>query len=133
MRQAAVRGVAAVMAVAWASLAGTAFAQAQAPAKLDVTGTWAFEVQTEAGTGTPQVTFKQEGEKLTGHYSSAVLGEADLAGTIKGPAIEFTVAASVQGNSVTVTFTGTVDDANSMKGKVSFAGLGEGTFTGKRK
>ena len=133
MRQAAVRVVAVAMAVAWGCLAGTAFAQSQAPAKVDVTGTWAFEVQTEAGTGTPQVTFKQEGEKLTGHYSSAVLGEADLTGIIKGLAIEFTVAASVQGNSLTVTFTGTVDDANSMKGKVSFAGLGEGTFTGKRK
>lgn len=79
------------------------------------------------------VTFKQDGEKLTGHYSSSVLGEAELAGTIKGAAIEFTVAASVQGNAVSVTFAGTVDDANSMKGKVSFAGLGEGTFTGKRK
>jgi hypothetical protein len=114
-------------------LAWTAVAQPQAPAKIDVTGVWLFEVQTEAGTGTPQVTFKQDGEKLTGHYSSSVLGEAELAGSIKGAAIEFTVAASVQGNSVTVTFTGTVDDANSMKGKVSFAGLGEGTFTGKRK
>jgi hypothetical protein len=108
-------------------------AAAQAPAKVDVTGAWAFEVQTEAGTGTPLVTFKQEGEKLTGHYSSAVLGEAELSGSIKGTAIEFTVAANVQGNAISVTFTGTVDDANSMKGKVSFAGLGEGTFTGKRK
>jgi hypothetical protein len=26
-----------------------------------------------------------------------------------------------------------IDDNNSMKGKVSFAGFGEGTFTGKRK
>jgi hypothetical protein len=108
-------------------------AAAQVPTKIDVTGAWAFEVQTEAGTGTPLVTFTQDGEKLTGHYSSSVLGEAELSGSIKGTAIEFTVAASVQGNAISVTFTGTVDDANSMKGKVSFAGLGEGTFTGKRK
>jgi len=126
--------------ISWLGVAITAIAiclvghaAAQAPAKVDVTGAWAFEVQTEAGTGTPLVTFKQEGEKLTGHYSSAVLGEAELSGTIKGTAIEFTVAANVQGNAISVTFTGTVDDANSMKGKVSFAGLGEGTFTGKRK
>jgi len=133
MRQAAVRQVGLLIAIACICAAGTAVAQTQAPAKIDVTGVWAFEVQTEAGTGTPEVTFKQEGEKLTGHYSSAVLGEADLAGSVKGPAIEFTVAASVQGNSISVTFTGTIDDANSMKGKVTFAGLGEGTFTGKRK
>jgi hypothetical protein len=122
----------AIVAVAL-GLVGRAAAQAQAPAKIDVTGTWAFEVQTEAGTGTPMVTLKQDGEKLTGHYSSAVLGEAELTGSVKGTAIEFTVAASVQGNAIAVTFTGTVDDANTMKGKVSFAGLGEGTFTGKRK
>jgi len=133
MRQTAVRGAAVGIAAAWVCLAWIAVAQAQTPAKVDVTGVWLFEVQTEAGAGTPQVTFKQEGEKLTGHYSSSVLGEAELAGSVKGAAIEFTVAASVQGNAVTLTFTGTVDDANSMKGKVSFAGLGEGTFTGKRK
>ena len=133
MRQTGVRRVAVAVAIAWAGLGGTGIAQTQAPAKVDVTGTWAFEVQTEAGAGAPQVTFKQDGEKLTGHYSSAVLGEAELTGTVKGTAIEFAVAASVQGNSLTVIFTGTVDDANSMKGKVSFAGLGEGTFTGKRK
>ena len=60
-------------------------AAAQVPATIDVTGAWAFEVQTEAGTGTPLVTFKQDGEKLTGHYSSSVLGEAELSGSIKGP------------------------------------------------
>ena len=62
-----------------------------------------------------------------------MLGEAELEGTLKGAAIEFTVAASVQGNAITVTFTGTVEGANAMKGKVSFAGLGEGTFTATRK
>ena len=56
-----------------------------------------------------------------------------FAGCIKELVIEFTVAASVQGNAITLTFTGTVEDANSMKGKVSFSGLGEGTFTAKRK
>jgi hypothetical protein len=104
-----------------------------AQAKVDVTGIWAFEVQTENGTGTPQLTFKQEGEKLTGHYSSQMLGEADLTGTVKGQAIEFVVAANVQGNAIELSFVGTIESKDSMKGKVSFAGLGEGTFTGKRK
>jgi hypothetical protein len=134
MTQAAARRTAVMLAIAWACLGGIAIAQTQTPPRIDVTGAWAFEVQTQAGTGTPQVTFKQEGEKLTGHYSSAVLGEADLAGTVKGTAIEFSLTAEVQGNSITLTFSGTVgDDGNSVKGKVDFAGLGEGTFTGKRK
>jgi len=104
-----------------------------APAKIDVTGIWAFEVQTENGTGTPQLTFKQEGEKLTGHYSSQFLGEAELSGTVKGQAIEFVVAANVQGNAIELSFVGTLESKDAMKGKVSVAGLGEGTFTGKRK
>lgn len=125
--------LAVLVAVALACLPASMAAIARAQSKIDVTGTWAFEVQTEAGTGTPQVTFKQDGEKLTGHYSSAMLGEADLTGTVKGQEIKFSLTASVQGASVDLTFSGTVEDNNSMKGKVSFGGLGEGTFTGKRK
>lgn len=122
-----------MMAIALASLTGSAVAQTQAPAKIDVTGSWAFTVQTEMGTGNPQVTFKQDGEKLTGHYSSTVLGEADLTGSVKAQAIAFSFTASVQGNSIELTFSGTVEANNSMKGTVSFGGFGDGTFTGKRK
>lgn len=122
-------GPAAAIGMAW--LAALAFAQA--PPAVDVTGTWVFEVQTQAGTGTPQVTFKQDGEALTGHYSSSLLGEADLKGTVKGRAIAFTMTLTVQGTSLEVTYTGTIEDSNSMKGTVDFAGMGEGTFTGKRK
>jgi hypothetical protein len=104
-----------------------------AEGRVDVTGIWAFEVQTENGTGTPTVTFKQDGEKLTGHYSSQFLGEADLTGTVKGQAIEFVVAANVQGNAIELSFAGIVENKDSMKGKVSLAGMGEGTFAGKRK
>lgn len=133
MSQARVGQVVVMMAIAWVCFAGLPAAQTQAPAKVDVTGAWAFEVKTEMGTGTPQVTLKQEGEKLTGHYSSAVLGEADLTGTVKGAAIEFSLTAEVQGNSIMLTFSGTVDDNTTMQGKVTFAGFGEGTFSGKRK
>src|SRR5262252_7484570 len=65
--------------------------------KIDVTGAWAFTIMSEAGTGTPTVTFKQDGEKITGHYSSMLVGEADLTGTVKGQAIEFTVRADLGG------------------------------------
>src|SRR5262245_34099468 len=69
---------------------------AQAP-KFDVSGEWTFTVQSDAGTSTPAVTLKQNGEKLTGHYSSMLVGEAELTGTVKGQNIEFTVSADVQG------------------------------------
>ena len=107
-----------------------AAAQNEKPA--DVSGVWAFTIETGAGTGTPTVTFKQDGEKLTGHYSSQVLGERDFTGTIKGTAINFTVEADIQGQAVKVTYSGTVDK-DTMKGKVVLGELGEGTFTGKKK
>ena len=125
--------LAVLVAVALACLPASMAALAPAQSKIDVTGTWAFEVQTEAGTGTPQVTFKQDGEKLTGMYSSQLLGEVALTGSVKGQAIQFTLAANVQGNALEVVFSGTVDDSASMKGKVTFTGVGEGSFTGKRK
>ena len=35
---------------------------AAAQQKLNITGKWVFDVQTDAGGGTPTVTFKQDGE-----------------------------------------------------------------------
>jgi hypothetical protein len=110
-----------------AALAAVAFAQA-----VNVTGTWTFTVETGGGSGTPTLTFKQDGEKLTGHYSSQTLGEADFTGTVKGNAIQFTFNANAQGTEIDVVYAGTVDGAT-MKGTVSMAG-GQlsGTFTGKK-
>lgn len=125
--------LAVLVAVALACLPAPMAALERAQSKIDVTGAWAFEVQTEAGTGTPQVTFKQDGEKLTGVYSSQLLGQLELTGSVKGQAIQFTLAANVQGNALEVVFSGTIDDSASMKGTVTFTGVGEGSFTGKRK
>ena len=52
------------------------------------------------------MTFKQDGEKLTGTYSSQMLGEQPLTGTIKGNDITFGFQASFDGNAVKVTYTG---------------------------
>ncbi|MGE0132031.1 MAG: hypothetical protein AB7U82_28450 [Blastocatellales bacterium] len=97
--------------------------------KVDVTGAWDFTVETDAGSGNPSFTFKQEGEKLTGRYKGA-FGEADLTGTVKGAKIEFSIKVTGQLEGV-VTYTGTTD-GKTVKGKVSLAGVGEGTFTGKK-
>jgi lipopolysaccharide export system protein LptA len=99
---------------------------------VDVSGNWALTVETSAGTGNPSVEFKQDGETLTGNYSSQVFGEQKVTGTIKGNAITFGFTTSFQGSTVTVTYAGTAD-TSSMKGKVTLGDLGEGTFTGKKK
>jgi len=105
---------------------------AEAQQKVDVTGKWAFSVETGAGTGTPTVTLKQDGEKLTGHYSSQTFGEVDLTGSVKGNAIEFSFSADAQGTALKVTYKGTVESKDAMKGTVDLGGLGEGTWTAKK-
>ena len=105
---------------------------AAAQQKLNITGKWVFEVQTDAGTGTPTVTFKQDGDKVSGHYSSMTLGEADFTGTLKGQALTFNFNADLQGQAVPVTYTATVDSAATMKGTIDIGGAASGTFTGKK-
>jgi len=61
MRREAFRSLAA--AAMLIGLISTGALQAQ---KVDLTGKWLFNVQTDAGSGTPTVTLKQDGEKLTG-------------------------------------------------------------------
>ena len=108
------------------------FGAAAQSGKVDVTGKWTFNVQTDAGSGTPTVTLKQDGEKLTGHYSSQTFGEQELTGSIKGNDLKFSFSADVQGTALTVTYTGTVESKDSLKGSVDLGGLGQGTFTAKR-
>ena len=100
-------------------------------AKTDVTGKWAFNVETGAGSGAPTITLKQDGEKLTGHYSGQ-LGEADLTGTIKGQEFTFKFTVDAQGNNLECTYTGTAESKDSLKGKLDIAGLANGTFTAKK-
>ena len=97
----------------------------------DVAGTWNIMLDIGGNTATPSVTLKQDGETLTGTYSSQLLGEQKVTGTIKGNAITFGFTASFDGNAVKVTYSGTVEKAT-MKGKVTFGDLGEGEFSAKK-
>ena len=64
-------------------------------AAVDISGKWQFTVDTDAGSGSPTFVFKQDGEKLSGTYSG-LFGTAQLTGTVKGDAIEFSFEAAVQ-------------------------------------
>ncbi len=97
----------------------------------NVTGVWAFTVTTDQGGGNPTITFKQDGEKLTGKYEGQ-LGNADLTGSVKGDAITFTFTVDVQGQQAPVTYKGTVEK-NTMKGSLDIAGMVNGTFTATKK
>ena len=116
--------------VAVAAMLSATQTNAQA-AKVNVTGKWLFNVETGAGSGTPTMTFTQDGEKLTGKYQGQ-FGEADLTGTVKGQDIAFSFNVDAQGTAVNFKYTGTIEDKDALKGKVEIVGLGEGTFTAKR-
>ena len=119
---------AAIVAVAVMLSATQTNAQAD---KVNVTGKWLFNVETGAGSGTPTMTFTQDGEKLTGKYQGQ-FGEADLTGTVKGQDIAFSFNVDAQGAAVNFKYTGTIESKDALKGKVEIVGLGEGTFTAKR-
>jgi hypothetical protein len=131
---AAMKRLALLVTLALALNPGSSLLQADAVRQdkpVDVAGKWALTVETANGTGSPGLELKQDGETLTGTYSSQVFGEQKVTGTIKGSAITFGFKTSFQGSDVTVTYTGTAD-ASTMKGKVVVGDMGEGTFTGKK-
>ena len=115
-----------------ATLAAQAPAASAPAARTDVTGKWTFTVTTPNGTGTPTVTFSQKGDSITGRYSSPLLGERDLKGTVKDGKIDFTFTAEVQGTSIVATYTGTIEGPDAMKGTIDFGGQMSATFTGKK-
>ena len=96
----------------------------------DVTGTWKVSVETQAGSGSPTVVLKQDGEKITGTYKGQ-FGEAPLTGSIKGNTIKFSFKVNAQGQDLQFDYAGTVD-GKSMKGTVKLGDFGDGTFTATR-
>ncbi len=94
----------------------------------DVTGTWRFQVETDMGSGTPTITLKQDGDKLTGNYKGQ-LGEAPVTGKIEGSKLQFSFEVSPAGDKMAVTYSGVTKGENKMSGTVDFAGQGKGTFT----
>ena len=121
----------AVLVLAGVSLLIAGRAAVQAQAKIDITGTWNFTVQSDAGKTTPVATFKVDGENVTGTITSASLGTRTLAGTLKGQALEFKYSAEVTGE---IACKATVESNTAMKGTL-YIKTGEihGTFTAQRK
>ncbi len=95
--------------------------------KIDVSGTWDVEIEIAGQTGKPVFTFKQDGEKLSGKYKGQ-FGEADVTGTLKGDAIEW----SFETQGVKIVYKGTVDK-DTMKGQADYAGQATGDWKAKKK
>ena len=102
----------------------------EASAQTSLTGAWTFTVDLDGSITYPAVTLVQDGETLTGHYSSEGLGENDITGTVSEMKITITFAADLGGMVVDVTYTGTVDEDGMISGEMDIGGgLLAGTFT----
>jgi hypothetical protein len=116
---------------------GIAFAAAlllsavEARAQTDVTGDWDVTIQSMQGTNSVRVTFKQDGEKLSGTLKSP-MGEMPFeGGTLVGSDLKFAFSVPVQGQPLEIMLTGKVD-GESIAGKAQFGGFGEGDWTAKK-
>jgi hypothetical protein len=67
-------------------------------APANIAGPWQFTVELAMGTGKPLVTFKQDGEKITGTYEGRY-GKSNLEGTVKDNQVQFTVTVVAEGSS----------------------------------
>jgi uncharacterized protein with FMN-binding domain len=111
-----------------AALVALAVLVSAAPA--NIAGQWQFTVELSVGTGKPLVTFKQDGEKVTGTYEGRY-GKSNLEGTVKDNQVEFTVTMVAEGTEVTGAFGGTYEN-DRMTGQVEYEGAGEGTWSAVR-
>jgi hypothetical protein len=93
-----------------------------------VTGTWNMNVETSMGSGTPVFVLKQENDTLVSGTYKGTFGEAPVKGSIKVNKLDLKFTAS----DMTIEYIGTID-GTSVKGKVVYGTVGEGTFSGTRK
>ena len=90
-----------------------------------VAGDWDAEMETPGQPSLAKITFKQDGEQLTGTVKRAS-GDSPLTGTIKGKAVKFSYTINYNGSALAIGITGTLD-GDMIKGTAS---INEGTFEG---
>ena len=98
----------------------------------DLTGRWQLAVVTDNGTGYPTLEIKQEGDKVTGTYTSNAMGSRTISGTVYGDTLSFVLSPSGAGEGMVLTYTARIVTADSLNGYVDFAGQGCARFTGAR-
>lgn len=98
----------------------------------DLTGRWQLAVVTDNGTGYPILEIKQEGDKITGSYTSNAMGARTIAGRVYGDTLSFTLSPSGAGEGMVLTYTARIVTPDSLSGYVDFAGQGGANFTGSR-
>lgn len=103
----------------------TMFALAVAALAADINGNWTGKAEGPNGTLERTFTFKVDGAKLTGETNSEYMGKSQIEdGKVEGEAVSFTIKASIQGNDVTLQYSGTAT-ANAFKLTSKMAGASD--------
>jgi hypothetical protein len=106
-------------------------AQDKPAAKAQIAGKWQVSLEMEVGTAAVTMTFKQDGEKLTGTYAGRY-GEYPLAGTVKDRALDFVVTINAEGTETKMHFIGELSAAGDViKGSANLGGMGEAGWIAK--
>jgi hypothetical protein len=105
----------------------SAFAMAQSP---NVTGDWDVTINSPQGARQGKISFKQEGEKLTGALKNQ-RGEIPIEGAVNGKEIKFKYTVKFQDQDLVITMSGNVD-GDAMKGEADFGGFAQGDWNAKR-
>ena len=111
----------------------TAPSTPSSPSTSSLTGAWMVSLQLDTINATPTLNLKQDGEKLTGDYTSQQYGKFPLTGTVKGSDVAFSVTMTIEGNSITATYAGKVQPDGTISGSADIAGMMSGTFSATRK
>ena len=107
------------------SIAAPAFAQT------NVSGDWDVTIVSPQGANTVKVTFKQDGEKLSGIFKSQ-MGELPFeGGSMTGDEMKFSFTIPVQGQQLEIRLTGKVAGSE-ITGKADFGGFAEGDWSAKK-
>lgn len=99
-------------------------------ADVNITGVWKVDSETAGTTSTSLIPFKQDGTKLTGTMKSPEGKDMTVTGKVEGKKVTWTFVSEWEGNALTVTYVGTLDDTGaSMKGTNDVQPMGiEGAF-----
>jgi len=98
---------------------------------INVTGDWEMTVTTPRGERTQDISFKQEGEKLTVTMQGR-RGEVTGEGTVRGNEIEWTITRSTPRGEFTMTYTGKIE-GDTMSGEVQMGDFGPSEWKAKKK
>jgi hypothetical protein len=98
----------------------------------NVAGTWTITGDVQGYPVNETCTFTQDAGKLTGSCKGSEK-TYDTTGTVEGQKVVFKHAGEYQGDALTITFTGKLDDAGALKGTIDVDPMGvSGDFTAKK-